>query len=293
MLVALFFCMRYLIYVLHFVFATGAVSTTAGLLEPLISARRPGLRDRMAYRLPLWAGTPCGMQEDHTFADAIAECAGVVLAATFLLLRNNASLGWIPQDLIAVVLLLSVQKALRLPNLKVGTWLLLCAFCFDVFWVFLSPLIFKKSVMIEVATGGGTGQSIPMVLKIPVFTGYLTGQFKILGLGDVAIPGFLVSLLLRHDHAMAQQRRKPYSCCRDYFSVGIIGYACGLVATFVSLYRMKHGQPALLFLVPGTLLPTVFVALSRGELAAFWNADYRPEQAPQGYGPLTDGDKEA
>ena len=67
--------------------------------------------------------------------------------------------------------------------LQVGTLLLICTFFFDIFWVFISPVIFKKSVMIEadllisalrcvgcagcavlcsgkVATGGGTGQSV-------------------------------------------------------------------------------------------------------------------------------------
>merc|ERR1712039_604932 len=105
------------------------------------------------------------------------------------LYRNNDTVGWILQDTIAIMLLLTMQRTLRLPNLKVGTLLLTCTFFFDIFWVFLSPLIFKKSVMIEVATGGGTGQSVPMVLKIPASFGDLPGQFKILGLGDVALPG--------------------------------------------------------------------------------------------------------
>lgn len=54
--------------------------------------------------------------------------------------------------------------------------LLVCTFFFDIFWVFLSPLFFKKSVMIEacdslkaflwqVATGGGTGQAVPLRFK--------------------------------------------------------------------------------------------------------------------------------
>ena len=35
--------------------------------------------------------------------------------------------------------------------------LLSAAFFFDVFWVFISPLFFQKSVMIEVARGGKSG----------------------------------------------------------------------------------------------------------------------------------------
>merc|ERR1712080_218701 len=139
------------------------------------------------------------------------------------------------------MLLLTIQRTLRLLNLKVGTLLLVCTFFFDIFWVFLSPIIFKKSVMIEVATGGGTGQSVPMVLKVPALFGELPGQFKILGLGDVAIPGLLISMLLRHDLMRGSQS------FGGYFSAGVVGYAVGLAATFASLYLMKHGQPALLF----------------------------------------------
>jgi len=199
------------------------------------------------------------------------------LAISFLIWRNNVAFGWMLQDTIAIMLLLTIQRSLRMPNLKTATIMLVCTFFFDIFCVFISPLIFKKSVMIEVATGGGTGQSVPMVLKIPAFCGDLPGQFKILGLGDIAIPGLLISFLLRHDLLKGHKRGQ------GYFSWGVFGYAVGLGCTFVSLYLMKHGQPALLFLVPGTLIPTVAIALRKGELNALWTADYGPEAPPEGY----------
>jgi len=284
MLTVLFFFMKYLIYVLLFLFATGAISTTTMLLEPVIASRRPDLRANKAYSLPKRLAEVVGLSEDHTRADAIAEMVGILLAVSFLWYRNNTAFGWILQDMIAVMLLLTIQRTLRLPNLKVGTLLLVCTFFFDIFWVFISPLIFKKSVMIEVATGGGTGQSVPMVLKIPGLTGDLPSQFKILGLGDVAIPGLLISFLLRHD------RLRDYPCCGGYFAPGVVGYALGLIATFISLYLMQHGQPALLFLVPGVLLPTFFIALRKGELGAMWAASYGPEQPPEGYNALAGGE---
>jgi len=270
-------------YVLLLLFATGAVSTTTMLLEPVLAAWLPALRRRKACRLPKFLASTLGVQEDHTCADALAACVGAVLAVSFMLYRNDDTFGWVLQDLIAVMLLLTIQRTLRLPNLRVGTLLLVCTFFFDIFWVFLSPLIFKKSVMIEVATGGGTGQSVPMVLKIPA-PGGIPGQFKILGLGDVAIPGLLVSLLLRHD--LVRRSRG----CAGYFTAGVVGYTLGLGATFVSLYLMKHGQPALLFLVPGTLVPTFAIALRKGELGALWSASYGPEQPPEGYDSLPDGE---
>eukprot|EP00933_Yihiella_yeosuensis_P005400 TRINITY_DN109906_c0_g1_i1.p1 TRINITY_DN109906_c0_g1~~TRINITY_DN109906_c0_g1_i1.p1 ORF type:complete len:524 (-),score=83.62 TRINITY_DN109906_c0_g1_i1:152-1723(-) len=284
MLTVLFFFMKYLIYILLLLFASGAVSTTAMLFEPIISSWFPSLQNRKGCTIPARLAALLGVEEEHSVSDLIAESIGGVLAICFLIYRNDDTFGWILQDMIAVMLLLTIQRTLRLPNLKVGTLLLICTFFFDIFWVFLSPLIFKKSVMIEVATGGGTGQSVPMVLKIPALSSDLPGQFKILGLGDIAIPGLLISLLLRHDLVRKSRR------CGGYFAAGVIGYALGLIATFVSLYLMQHGQPALLFLVPGTLVPTCLIGLRKGELGALWAASYGPE-APEGYSELA-GDPE-
>lgn len=286
MLTVLFFFMKYLIYVLLFLFATGAVGTTTTFLEPVISGWFPHLQRKKACNLPSWLASVLGVPEDHTWAEAISEFMGGILAVLFLLYRNNDSFGWLLQDAIAVMFLLTIQRTLRLPNLKVGTLLLVCTFFFDIFWVFISPLIFQKSVMIEVATGGGTGQSVPMVLKIPAMSSAVPGQFKILGLGDIAIPGLLISLLLRHDIV---SHSKPGD---GYFTAGCIGYALGLIATFISLYLMKHGQPALLFLVPGTLLPTFWIARRKGEFQRLWSADYGPELGDS-YERLSDGEKEA
>lgn len=78
-----------------------------------------------------------------------------------------------------------------------------------------------------------------------------------------------------------------------YFVAGTVGYALGLLATFISLFLMKHGQPALLFLVPGTLIPTFAIAWTKGEVSDFWNANYSPETQPEGYEALADPDKQA
>lgn len=47
-------------------------------------------------------------------------------------------------------------------------------------------------------------------------------------------------------------------------------YGIGLLITFVALAVMQMGQPALLYLVPCTLLTSLSVALWRRELPQFW-----------------------
>ena len=95
-------------------------------------------------------------------------------------------------------------------------------FCFDVFWVFLSPLFFHQSVMVTVAKGGGTGEAVPMLIRIPKLNDDLGPSYCMLGLGDVAIPGLLVSFLLRYD---LLRRRTLWD---GYFAYSVVGYFCGL-----------------------------------------------------------------
>ena len=61
----------------------------------------------------------------------------------------------------------------------------------------------------------------------------------------------------------------------------VAAYGVGLVVTFVALALMATGQPALLYLVPLTLLTTLFVALRRGELSHMWHGHLPVSRTPQ------------
>ena len=74
-------------------------------------------------------------------------------------------------------------------------------FFFDIFWVFISPLFFTKSVMVEVARGGGTGESVPMLLRVPAI-GDPFGRDRMLGFGDIALPGHNLSYRLFAERGM-------------------------------------------------------------------------------------------
>jgi hypothetical protein len=56
----------------------------------------------------------------------------------------------------------------------------------------------------------------------------------------------------------------------SYFMVAMIGYALGLICTYVALAVMQSGQPALLYLVPCVLGPVAALACCRGDLGAMW-----------------------
>ncbi|KAL9687043.1 hypothetical protein QQ045_031439 [Rhodiola kirilowii] len=185
--------------------------------------------------------------------------------ATWWVAYRRASYSWIGQDVLGISLMLSVLQVARLPNIMVASVLLCFAFVYDIFWVFLSPLIFHQSVMIAVARGDKSGgEAIPMLLRIPRILDPWDG-YDMIGFGDILFPGLLVAFTRRFDKA---NNKRKFS---GYFPWLMIGYGCGLAFTYIGLYLMKgHGQPALLYLVPCTLGVTVILGSIKGELKELW-----------------------
>ncbi|MCL7051613.1 hypothetical protein MKW94_013458 [Papaver nudicaule] len=168
--------------------------------------------------------------------------------AIFWAANQHVSYAWVGQDVLVASVLLS------------------CAFVYDIFWVFVSPLIFNESVMIAVARGDNSGgEAIPMLLRIPRFFDPW-GGYDMIGFGDILFPGLLVAFAFRYDRASKK------GVLNGYFLWLTIGYGVGLIFTYIGLYLMNgHGQPALLYLVPCTLGLIIILGWFRGELKHLWN----------------------
>lgn len=253
MLMVLYFFMNYMIYFIIFAFCCGGASCITQFGSMCLQYLVPALRQR-AVTVPLLGPVP--------HADIISGVPAVLLVASWLSLRNTGY-GWFFQDVIGAGFLCWLQRTLRLPNIKIATLLLSAMFFFDIFWVFISPLFFRKSVMVAVATGGDTGEAVPMLLRVPSI-GDPFGRDRMLGFGDIALPGLLVSFLRRHD---VLSKRRLFE---GYFLPSLVGYFVGLCVTIVALMIMRMGQPALLYLVPGTLGTTLLLAIKRKELGCIW-----------------------
>lgn len=186
--------------------------------------------------------------------------------AVFWATNRHASYAWIGQDVLGICLMITVLQMARLPNIKVAAVLLCCAFVYDIFWVFLSPLIFHESVMIAVARGDNSGgEAIPMLLRVPRFFDPW-GGYDMIGFGDILFPGLLISFSFRYDKAQKK------GILNGYFLWLIFGYGVGLFLTYLGLYLMDgHGQPALLYLVPCTLGLIIILSSLRGELKYLWD----------------------
>ncbi|KAM5192537.1 signal peptide peptidase-like 2B isoform 2-T2 [Mantella aurantiaca] len=185
--------------------------------------------------------------------------------------RNEDQWAWILQDILGIAFCLYMLKTIRLPTFKSCTLLLFVLFIYDVFFVFITPFLTKsgESIMVEVAAGpsdSSTQEKLPMVLKVPRLNSsplaLCDRPFSLLGFGDILVPGLLVAYCHRFDIQIQSSR--------IYFLACTIAYGIGLLVTFVALALMQRGQPALLYLVPCTLLTSLTVALWRKELPMFW-----------------------
>eukprot|EP01006_Ploeotia_vitrea_P019461 TRINITY_DN51656_c0_g1_i1.p1 TRINITY_DN51656_c0_g1~~TRINITY_DN51656_c0_g1_i1.p1 ORF type:complete len:690 (-),score=24.01 TRINITY_DN51656_c0_g1_i1:96-2165(-) len=241
---------------------------------------------------------------------------------------RHQSWSFVLQDTFSIVIICQFLSFMRLPSVKVGTILLGCFLCYDVFMVFLSPYVFHSSVMLDVATAGRGSEGaastnpsrcvrvptekMPMLLLLPRLD--RMGGYAMLGLGDVILPGLLVSLAIRYDytvmgrdpagkyiamisapltkrlissvqHPIATIKRFPY-----FFAV-VVAYGLGLWAAFMAILfhvtiNNVQGQPALLYLVPFTVLATIGVSLFRGEFVELWNGppEFNPKKEAENNG---------
>jgi len=63
-----------------------------------------------------------------------------------------------------------------------------------------------------------------------------------------------------------------------YFTVSFVGYIAGLLLTHVISEAFQAPQPALLYLAPAVLLPTMAQAWRRGALRRMWRHQGHTEQ---------------
>jgi len=169
-------------------------------------------------------------------------------------------------------------------NFKNGFMLLSLLFFYDIFFVF------GTDVMLTVAKG----IDAPIKLQFPKDYSGEKPHYSILGLGDIVIPGVFVSLCLRYDFLksinlkyfeklvkaeengdgdadlMKYLYKVAGECSQSYFRAVNVGYLLAMICTIVVMLVFEHGQPALLYLVPGCILSVSATALFKGEWAHMW-----------------------
>lgn len=134
------------------------------------------------------------------------------------------------------------------------------------------------------------GDPLPMLLAFPKLFDY-QGGLSLLGLGDIVLPGLLLSFGARLDsakrllgirgggngnlisHGCPEKRfcSNCLWCSGGYFAPLVVAYAVGLLAANLAVNLMKMGQPALLYLVPSCLGTMTYLGFRRHELGDLWD----------------------
>lgn len=60
---------------------------------------------------------------------------------------------------------------------------------------------------------------------------------------------------------------------RTFFEGALVGYMVAIIATVIVMLVFDHGQPALLYLVPGVLLSVLINAFRKNNLQELWDFD--------------------
>lgn len=210
-----------------------------------------------------------------------------LLISSFIVLLWIVTGHWLLMDALAMALCVAMIAFVRLPSLKVSVLLLFGLLVYDVFWVFFSEYLFNVNVMVRVATQpannpvnslpnsilGSSKMDLFPKLSLPgklVFpSSYKTGHFSMLGLGDIVMPGLLLCFVLRFENHKKRINESDSSRI-TYFHCCLIGYLIGLITATVVSEMSKSAQPALLYLVPFTVLPLITRAYVKGDLKHMW-----------------------
>lgn len=180
---------------------------------------------------------------------------------------------WTIQNMLGMALCISFLGVSRCSSLKTCTIILVTLFFYDVFMVFITPLFTKdgKSVMERMVVGGSDETSTPLLVPTVFQCPFLSTNpiafcyhgYLILGFGDIVVPGILTS----YCYDFCVKNKSSYI----YFIASMIGYCFGLMLTGICVNLMSVAQPALLYLVPCTLLPVYFIALLKKQFTYIWN----------------------
>ena len=295
MLLLLFFFEFYTaVTVLYGIGCAGAVSQI--LFRPCYSLIARLLRKESCIQLSTCPRVSfCGLNQT-VWLDVISGLSGYTLGGMWLFIwftSNDPSsipFYWIAQDVMGACLCILFLSLLKLNSIKVASVLLFAVFVYDIFFVFITPLFLDSSVMITVATGGGgpdvsadycekypddkdcRSTALPMLLALPKINDFRGGQ-NLLGLGDIVLPGLLISFAARLDDA---KRLIGGHTTLDiklptrggYLLPLIIAYAVGLLFANLAVVWLNGGQPALLYLVPACLGTMIYVGWH--ELGELW-----------------------
>ncbi|XP_038669287.1 signal peptide peptidase-like 2A isoform X2 [Scyliorhinus canicula] len=276
MIVLLYFFYKWLVYLVISIFALAAAVSLFNCLAALVK------------RIPHWKYKFTFHRRSFEVRLLILAVFCITMSIIWVVFRNDDRWVWILHDCLGVAFCLNFMKTLKMPHFKSCVILLVLLLIYDVFFVFITPFMTKnhESIMVEVAAGSGStgekntgnylmglavepvahNEKLPVVIRVPrLVTSVATicrMPFSLLGFGDIIVPGLLVAYCRRFD--------LQTNTSNIYFISCTLAYAGGMLLTFIALILSTMAQPALLYLVPCTLITCSVIAWRRKEMKMFW-----------------------
>jgi len=275
-----FFNEKYLNVLLHIYFVLIGSFSIGQLIEEKINEKEPfkTFNDKNVLYIPkIPYFNPDGAT--ITLLNIITFCLGLIVGVIYYMKKN-----WILNNILGMAFSVFGIENLTLGEYRVGLILLTLLFFYDIFWVFYTPVMVSVAKKIE----GPVKLMFPK-LKAAIeqmkkekgedneYAGkpYDPREYNMIGLGDIVIPGIYVALMLRFDIYLYRKAKKDISQFgfknMKYFLVTFIFYNIGIITTLCSMYFFNHAQPALLYLVPCTLISSTFTALINKDIKKLWN----------------------
>lgn len=244
----------------------GVVAVASNLAPPLRALLPNSNNTSWRIDFPTWLIVDEGNAVHVTLtpADALATIVGIAAAVA----SKQTGAPFTLNNFIAVCIVTELLQLLSLGSFATAAAMLSGLLLYDVFWVFGSSHVFGDNVMVTVATSPAFDG--PMKLIFPNAIANAANPYSILGLGDIAVPGLLIALMLRFDRSRSKNlsgavdgQQSPTD--KTYFITCIASYIFGLTVTVVANSVSGAAQPALLYLVPSLLFGVFIVAFSRRE----------------------------
>eukprot|EP00934_Nitzschia_sp_Nitz4_P005196 Nitzschia sp. Nitz4//scaffold217_size45653//6293//7489//NITZ4_007218-RA/size45653-processed-gene-0.24-mRNA-1//-1//CDS//3329542219//5186//frame0 len=246
-----------------------AVTDKSSLKEYSPATQIPALKPVLAF---------LEVPEDVKFT--LLDIGVFVLSALIVVAYFALGRFWALNNVLGICFCLQGIERLSLGTFKIGAILLIGLFFYDIFWVF------GTDVMVTVAKNlnGPIKLLFPRQSLLPLEkTGKM--DLSLLGLGDIVIPGFFLSLMLRFDAHRANiptdtiNIHHPFP--KPYFHTTLIAYVFGLATTLFVMIQFHAAQPALLYLVPACLGSSFLCAASRGEVKELLAYSEEEEEEPE------------
>uniref|UniRef100_A0A8D0CED0 Signal peptide peptidase like 2A n=1 Tax=Scleropages formosus TaxID=113540 RepID=A0A8D0CED0_SCLFO len=237
MLVLMYFFYKILVYVIIVIFCVASAAALYSCLDAIM--------EKIGCNTLSFSCLGKGLSGRSLLLAAFC----ITVAVLWGVYRNEDRWIWILQDLLGIAFCLNFMKTITVSNYKICVILLSLLLLYDVFFVFITPFF----------------TPLPVVMRVPRFSApnLCSIQFSILGYGDLIVPGLLVAYCHRFDVWISSPKRIYFVSC-------LTAYFFGMIVTFVVMILSKMGQPALLYLVPFTLITSAMVAWRRGEMKRFW-----------------------